>query len=120
MNLFNSRYMTAPSEVQGIVGHALLRWLQMMGVASSYPRCHDMEADGMGVSLCRDSAEPRLEGSDPGEGGGVTIVTLSHSYTTLLLLHAGHPHSHTVCSSLPRPLDYNAGWVPLCSKQRAL
>ena len=38
-----------------------------------------MEADGIGVSLCRDSAEPRLEGSDPGEGGGLTIVTLPHS-----------------------------------------
>ena len=76
-------------------------------VASSYPRCHDMEADGMGVSLCRDSAEPRLEGSDPGEGGGLTIPSLPHYELPLLLLHAGHSHSHSVSSGLPTPLNYS-------------
>lgn len=44
----------------------------------------------MGVSLCKDSAEPRLEGSDPGEGGGLTIVYLPQSQSALQLLHAGH------------------------------
>ena len=39
-----------------------------------------MVAGGIGVTLCSDSAEPRLDGSDsrPGEEGGLTIVSSPH------------------------------------------
>ena len=88
---------------------------------SRYPRCQDMKAVGMGVTLCRDSAEPRLDGSDPGEGGGLTIVCLAHSPAALLTLHAGpFTHSDVISSSLPRPLESTTHYLPMTIKCPAL
>lgn len=58
-------------------------------VMSSHPLCHDMDADGMGVTLWRDSAEPRLNGSGLGEGGASDIGILAHWCSAGLTLLAG-------------------------------
>ena len=45
----------------------------------SHPLCQDIDAAGIGVTLCRDSAEPLLEVcdvSDLGEEGGLAMAAL--------------------------------------------